>query len=118
LDGFGQEADLVQEERAPVCGLKEAGLSPAGIRKRAPLKAEQLGFQQRLRDRRTVDVHKWAALPGPHPMDEPGYEPLAGAGFALDEHRREASASRLALQQMAQFLPDTVNGRALTEQLS
>ncbi len=118
LDGFGQEADLVQKKRAPVRGLKQARLGPVGVREGSPLEAEQLGFQQRLRDRRAVDVHEGAALPGPHAMDEPGHEPLAGAGFALDEHRREAPTSRLALQQLAQLLPDEVDGRALTEQLS
>jgi hypothetical protein len=51
-------------------------------------------------------------------MVQPGYEPLAGTGFALDEHRREAPTSRLALHQLAQFLPDEVDGRALAEQLS
>ena len=101
LDRFGQQADLVEEERAPVRGVKEAGLGVAGVGEGAPLVAEQLGFEQRLRDRRTVDVHKGAAPPGPHAMHEPGDEPLAGAGLALDEDRGEAPARRLALQQVA-----------------
>ena len=40
LDGLGQQPDLVQEERAPVCGLKEARLGPVGAREGAPLEAE------------------------------------------------------------------------------
>jgi hypothetical protein len=50
-------------------------------------------------------------------MDEPGYEPFARAGFALDEHRWEALTRRLALQELAQFLSDEVDGRTLAEQL-
>jgi len=115
LGRFGQQADLVEEERAPVRGLKEARFGAPGVGEGAPLEAEQLGFEQRLRDRRAVDVHKGAAPPGPPAMHEPGDEALAGAGFALDQNRGEPPTRRLALQQSAQFFPDDVDGRALTE---
>jgi hypothetical protein len=118
LEGFGKEANFVQEERAPVRGLKEAGLGPAGVGKGTLLEAEQLGFEERLRDRRTVDGHKRAAPSGPQAMDEPGHEPLAGASFTLDENRREAPANLLAVQQLAQFLAEDVDSRVLTEQFS
>ena len=51
-------------------------------------------------------------------MYEPGDQPLARAGFALDEDRREAPTGRLALQQVAQLLPEGVDGWALAEQFS
>ncbi len=76
-------------------GLKESGLGPVGVCKGTPLKTEQLGFEQRLGDRRTVDVHKRPSLPGSHAMDDPGDESLTRAGFTLDEHGRDAPASRL-----------------------
>ena len=101
MEGFGKEANFVQEERAPVRGLKEAGLGPASVGKGTLLEAEQLGFEERLRDRRTVDGHKRAAPSGPQAMDEPGHEPLAGASFTLDENRREAPANLLAVDGQA-----------------
>ena len=118
LDGSGQEADFVEKERAPVCGLKESGLGSVGVREGAPLEAEQFGFEQRLRDPRTVDVHEGAARSRPQTMHEPGHEPLARARFALDQNRREAPAGLLALRQLAEFLPDDLDGRMLTEQFS
>jgi hypothetical protein len=51
-------------------------------------------------------------------MNEPRDEPLAGTGFTLDEDRREAPTGRLAIQQVAQLLPNGVDGRTLTEQFS
>ena len=99
-----------------VGGLKEAGLGSTGIREGAALEAEELGFEQGFRNRRTVDDHKRPVAPGAGAVDEPGHEPLAGAGFALDEDRREAPASLLAVQQPAQLLPDDIDGRVLTEQ--
>jgi hypothetical protein len=49
-------------------------------------------------------------------MHEPGDQPLAGAGFALDEDRGQAPTRRLAFQELAQLPSDDVDGRALPEQ--
>src|SRR5207248_9272589 len=55
LDGGGQLADLVEEERAGR-GLREASvLLHDGARERAALVAEELALEDRLRDRRTID---------------------------------------------------------------
>jgi hypothetical protein len=116
LDRYGQQTHLIEEERAPVRRVKEPGLGVASVRERAPLEAEQLGLEQGFRDRRAVDVHKGAAPPGPQTMHEPGDQPLAGAGLALDQDRGQAPARRLAFQELAQLPPDDVDGRALSEQ--
>jgi len=50
-------------------------------------------------------------------MDEPGYEPFACAGFALEKNRWETLTRRLARHQLAQFLSDDVDGRTLAEQV-
>ncbi len=49
-------------------------------------------------------------------MHEPGDQPLAGARLPLDQQRGQAPASRLALQDFVQPVPDDGHGRALPEQ--
>src|SRR6185295_12438880 len=59
----GQEPDLVEEEHAARGGLEEPDLGAAGVGERAPLVAEQLALEQRLGDRRAVEVDE--RPPGP-----------------------------------------------------
>src|SRR5215831_7772577 len=50
LQGLGKQGDLVEEEDAPMSGLKEAGLGAAGVGEGSSFEAEQLGFEERVRD--------------------------------------------------------------------
>src|SRR4029453_3764723 len=54
-----KEADLGEKKGAPAGDLKESRLRAVGVRERAPLVAEQLGFEERLGNRRPVEVQKW-----------------------------------------------------------
>src|SRR5262245_16759860 len=54
-------ADLVEEERAAVRELEAAGLARRRARERALLVAEQLALEERLGNRRTVDLDEGPA---------------------------------------------------------
>src|SRR5438552_798 len=58
LQAERQLADLVEEAGAAVGSLEQSAPAPHGPRERATLVAEQLGFEQRLRQRRAVDGHE------------------------------------------------------------
>ena len=86
-------------------GLEEAGLGLAGVGECPALEAEQLGLEQRLRDRRAVDVHELPGGARTEAVDEPGDETLAGPGLALQEDRREPAARVLASRKPPDRLP-------------
>ncbi len=54
--------------------------------KRALDVAEQLAFEQAFGQRSTVDADVGAVAARTEPVDGPGYQFLAGAGLAHDEH--------------------------------
>ena len=89
LHGRRQLADLVEEQRAAVAPARSGrGCWPVGPGEGAPLVAEQLALEQRLRQGRAVDRDEaarsarrsswWMAA---------GDQLLAGAALAGDEHR-------------------------------
>ena len=80
-------SDLVQEQRALV-RLLDASLAGADRPgKGAPCVTEQLGFEQRLRDRAAVQGHEPVGPPGAVVVDRPRRQFLARPGFTGDEHR-------------------------------
>src|SRR4030095_14087895 len=80
--------DLVEEERAAVGQLEAAFLAPGGARERALLVPEQLGLEQRFRERRAVDRHEGAGAPTGTLVDRARDQLLARAALALDENGR------------------------------
>src|SRR5262249_15473162 len=85
--GYRREVrHLVEEEGAAVGELEASLLGPGRSRKGTLLIAEELGFEQRLWERRAVDGHErpgaaWRAV-----MDGARHTLLARATLALDEH--------------------------------
>ena len=79
-------ADLVEQQRAAVGLLEPADPAGHGAGKGALLVAEQLGLQQRFRDRRAVDRDEAAARPAARRMQVAGEDLLAGSGLAGDQH--------------------------------
>jgi len=77
----GQIADLVEDQCAVVRGLDLAGRGFRGAGERAALVAEQLAFQQVVRDRGAVDGHE-------------APRPLAGGVQTLGQHFLAGSALR------------------------
>ena len=80
-------ADLVEEDRAAVGEREAALLGERGAGERAADVAEQLRFEQRLGNRRAVDLdHRHAALRAAG-VDGARDQLLAGAGLAGEQHR-------------------------------
>ena len=118
LEHLAQESDLVEEERAPVRGLEQTGLRLARLGEGAALVAEQLGLEQRLRDRRAVDVDERPAGPGAHAVEEPRHQPLAGAGLAGDEHRGRPRRAPPGLHEPPDARAQRLDGGAGADQLA
>ena len=88
LGGGAQLADLIEEEGSPV-GQLEAALFPGlGAGEGTPLVAEQLGLDQRLRQRGAVDADERPIGPGRVMVQRVGDQLLAGAALTPDQHRR------------------------------
>src|ERR1700757_4209280 len=109
-------ADFVEENRA-VAGVEEdAGLVAVGAGEGAAAMAEELVFEQVLRNRRAVDGEE--ATSGRCPVDAlvrrlivdgAGDELLAGAAFA---NQKDCGSSR---SDLADHLEDTLHGRAAAD---
>ena len=117
LERLGQEPDLVEEDRAPVGRLEQARLGAAGVGERPALEAEHLGLQQRVGDRRAVDVHEGAVRARAGAMDHPREQPLAAAGLALDEDRRQPPDLLLALEQPGDLVADGPHARTVPQEV-
>jgi hypothetical protein len=87
LGGEGQLAELVEEERAAVGGLEDAGALGEGAGEGSFGVPEEGGLDQLGRDGAAVDRDEGAAAPGAGGVDGPGEQLLAGAGLALEQDR-------------------------------
>ena len=67
LQGVGHQPDLVEKDRAAMRDLQQSGLGLSGVGKRATLEPEELGFEQRVGNRRAVDVDECRIARGPIP---------------------------------------------------
>ena len=89
LDGHRDLGDLVEEDRPSVGLLEQAALVPVGAGEGALLVAEELRFEQALRDGGAVADDERLVLGGAEAVDGPGHDFLAGPGLAGDEDARE-----------------------------
>ncbi len=88
-------ADLVKKHRAAL-GLLELTHAPGrGAGEGASLMPEQLALYERLGDRRTIHRDERAFASGAVDVDGPSDELLAGAAFALDQHRDVVAQGRV-----------------------
>src|SRR5207244_10262019 len=81
-----QLPDLVEEQRALVGHLEQALLVLGGARERPTHVTEQLAFEQRLDNRRTVDRDEAAGPPCPLLVQRVGHELLSCPGLTRDQH--------------------------------
>jgi hypothetical protein len=81
-------ADLVQEHRALAGGLEGALAGGHGAGEGATLVAEQLALDQVVADRAAVNDHEGRAGPPALLVNAAGQDVFAGAGLALEQHRR------------------------------
>ena len=117
LERRGEQADLVEEQRAAMRELKEAGLGLARVGERALLVAEQLGFEQAFGDRGAVDVDERLAGAGPRAMDGPGEEALARAGLPENQERRGTGGDGGGADELLHLAAQGNHGGAVTDQL-
>ena len=118
LQRVGHQPDLVEKDRPAMSDLQQAGLGLPGIGERAAFEPEELGFEQRVGNRRAVDVDERRIRARTHLVDDVGDKPLAGPCFTLDQHRRQASLRRgQPAEQPRQLFADSRKRRARPEQL-
>jgi hypothetical protein len=99
LQRFGQEPDLVQEQRAPMGGFDQPGAGLARVREGAALEAEQLGLEQGSRDSRAIQVDEGARRARAGLVNGPREQPLAGSRLALEQDGGHPPAGAEARQQ-------------------
>src|ERR1700690_3910026 len=80
-------ADFVEEERSAISHLDAAGLAIVSAGKRALAESEKFAFEQRARDCGAIHLHEWAESARRQMMNQPRKNFLAGAAFALNQHR-------------------------------
>src|SRR5882724_11312819 len=88
LQGQGQLTDLVEVDRPIIRVLELAWFAPMRARECTLLVAEELGLEQPLRNRGTVDLDEGPVAPDRSRVDGAGDEVLAHAALASDQHRR------------------------------
>ena len=87
LDGGRHRADLVEEDRSAVGERELPALGHHRAGERAAHVAEELRFEQRLGNRRTVDLDERHVALRAAVMDGARHHLLAGSGLAGDQHR-------------------------------
>ena len=117
LDIGRQQRDLVEEQHATRGRLEEPDLGAAGVRERPALVTEQLPFEQRLGDRRAVEVDERAAGPRAEAVQEPRDQPLTGSRLALDEDGRQPGAVPGKPEKPTKVASNRCDRRALSDQL-
>jgi len=99
----------------PVCGVKEPVLGVPGVRKGTPLLSRTCSASSSVSGiAGTVDVHEGGLPSGVHAMHEPGDEPLAGAVSPWMRIAGGAGPPAGASSSWRSFLPDGLDGRALS----
>src|SRR5207302_11381417 len=86
------------------------------VGERAALVPEQLGLEERFRNRPAVYRHERTIGPRPDTADQPGDEALARARLAVEEDRGQMARTELAIEQTPNLLPDCLDAGALTDQ--
>ena len=104
-------ADFIQKQRAAVRLFKTAAASGGGAGEGTPFVAEQFRFQQVAGDGRSVQGNEGFVGARTVAMQRPRHQFLAGAGFAVDQHR-DVGAGQTA--NGAEYL---LHGRRLTDDL-
>ncbi len=105
-----QIADFVEENCRAVSQFEESNLFGQRAREGALFAAEQLAFDERLRNGRAVDFHHRSPSPRTEMMHLRGEELLAAASFAEQQHRGISS------RHLTDLLEDPAEHRAPTRE--
>ena len=95
LQAKRETGEFVEKQRAVLGRLEEAHARRLGVGERAALVPEQLRLGEALRQRGAVDLDERPGGARAVVMQPAGDAGLAGAGFALEQHRREIAAKPL-----------------------
>ena len=96
--GLGRErhvADFVEQQRAAVGLLELSELAAEGAGERALLVAEELRLEQRLGNRRAIELHERPAAASRVLVNGLGDQLLAGAALTENQHRRIGGADAI-----------------------
>ncbi len=103
--------DFVQEQRAAIGLLEAAHVPPLRAGERPGLMTEQLALQQFGRNGRRVECHERALHARRFVVQRMRHQLLAGAGFAVDQHRQRR------LREAADGAEQRAHGRRVADQL-
>jgi len=118
LRRVGHEADLVEKDRPAMRHLQQAGLGLLRIGEGATLEAEQLRLEQRVWNRRAIDIHERRRGPRTQFVNQTCDEPFTGTGFAGDQNRRQTPGRcRKASNQPRELLTKGGRGCAVPDEL-
>ena len=110
LHGGRRIRNFVEQQGSAVRTLESADMLALRARERPGFVAEQLRVEQRLGERRTVDLHQRSVPPGREIVQAGGQQLLAGSTFADQETRpvdgRKARDLLLDLQEGGVFTED------------
>ncbi len=110
LHRLGQLADLVQKHRPAVGHFEQPDAMLVGPRETSFAMAEQLAFDEVLRQRPAIDRHERLIGPQALLVEGSGDEFLAGPGFAEDQH------ARMCRGHFGDKLADAIHVRRIADQ--
>jgi hypothetical protein len=84
-------ADLVEEERPAAGRFEEPAARGLGVGERTSLVSEELGLDERGRQRGAVDAHEGLVASSAVVVNALGHEPLAGSGLAVEQDGRRGA---------------------------
>ena len=93
LHAEGDVANFVEEERSVLCKLHTAWLSRNSSGESSPFVAEQLAFEQRVRESCAVDLDEWPIAARALLVNRVGNHVLARPTLATQKHRGTARCS-------------------------
>src|SRR5262249_15578181 len=117
LRAIREQPDLIEKDRAAVRNREESDARLPGIRERSPLVAEQLGLEERIRDRGAVHVDERFRAPAAGLVQQLGEEPLARAGLSQQQHGRGTPSRGLAIEEAPDTRPEGGHPRAVSDEL-
>src|SRR5260370_1559816 len=88
LQGWGEFADFIQEDRATFGHLESASLSPYSPLNPATIVTKQFRFEKVFRDRGAIDHDEWLVLPLTVVGNGFGAQLLTSSRFTADQNRR------------------------------
>jgi hypothetical protein len=111
-----EQRNLVEEDRAPMRRLEEAGLGPTGVGEGPSLIAEQLGLEKRLWYSGAVHVYERTLASRTEAVDEAGEKPFTGTSFPLEKDGGGPAPGGLVSDEAADCIADGLDSGTPTDE--